>query len=246
MIRKIMTAAMLLFLAACTPAAAVAPSATPPPENTPTIASATAVLVPVTSLLTETVAPSATATKTTSPTPSQSPTAAVDLQQAQVINILNGVGGISLVVKIAHIATPYDMILAGIKYTCHLEAQYPDWLLCWGLSRPPLDEQVNQAFVDQASGKVIFEQKVILSSALLPTALPEGYGFTNCPDRGKNISCETECRLDYDGNPCIVATCTDACGLYRSVHSCPDDMPLPSQLCSAEQWAEAKAKYGIP
>jgi hypothetical protein len=246
MLRKIVAFTIFLLLAACSPAATAAPGAAPQPEDTPTLAATETLLVPVTSLLTETIAPSATATKTSSPTPSQSPTAVVNLQQAQVINILNGVGGISLVVKIANLAAPYDMILAGIKYTCHLEEQYPEWLLCWGLSRPPLDEQVNQAFVDQASGKVIFEQKVILSSALLPTALPEGYGFTNCPDRGKNISCETECRLDYDGNPCIVATCTDACGLYRSVHSCPDDMPLPSPLCSAEQWAEAKAKYGIP
>jgi hypothetical protein len=87
---------------------------------------------------------------------------------------------------------------------------------------------------------------VVLSSLTLPTALPEGYADTNCPDRGKNISCETECRIDPNGSPCIVATCTDACGLYRSVQSCPENMTLPSPICSPEQAAAAKAKYGIP
>jgi hypothetical protein len=169
-----------------------------------------------------------------------------DLERAEIINLLDGVGGISVVVKIPHLSVAYDLILAGARYDCHLEEAYPDWLLCWGLARPPLDAPINQAFLDKETGSVVMERKVVLSSAVLPTALPEGYPQTNCPDRGKNISCETECRIDSDGNPCIVATCTDACGLYRSVHSCPADMKLPAVVCSPDQWKEAKAKYGIP
>lgn len=244
MMRKILWIALLLGITACTNATAALPTNTP--TQVETTAPTATELVTFTPPPTRTNAPSATASKTASPSPSLSPTPAVDLSQAQVINIIDLVGGISVVVKIPNITTPYNMILAGIKFECHLEEQYPDWLLCWGLSRPPFDIEVTQAFLDQETGELLSDRKVVLSSAVLPTAIPEGYGLTNCPDRGKQVSCETECRLDPDGNPCIVATCTDACGLYRSIHSCPNDMALPSPLCNADQWAQMKAKYGLP
>ncbi len=234
----------LFLLAAC----AGAP-ATPAPTVIIAVTGATAIPLPtlpptatLTASPTVTFTPTFTATFTASP----SPTAAAALDQAQVIQINNGIGGYSVVLRIPNLTAPYNLILGGTRYDCQLDAQHPDWLVCWGLARPALDITLTEAFLDPATNQVVFESKVVLSSAVLPTALPEGYGNTNCPDRGKNISCETECRLDYDGNPCIVATCTDACGLYRSVHSCPQDMPLPSIVCNPDQWAEAKKKYGIP
>jgi hypothetical protein len=168
------------------------------------------------------------------------------LDQAEVTQINDGIGGIGLVLKIPFLSSAYNLILGGARYECKLDAQYPDMLFCWGLSRPTLDIELTEAFLDPQTNQVVLQRKVVLSSLLLPTALPEGYAQTNCPDRGKDISCETECRLDYDGNPCIVATCTDACGLYRSVHTCPQDQKLPAIVCNPEQWVEAKAKNGIP
>ncbi|HCE18337.1 MAG TPA: hypothetical protein DEQ80_10800 [Anaerolinea thermolimosa] len=229
------------FLVACAGSAQVA-TALPTASLTPSVEATATWTVTPTERPTSTPSPTASP----SPEPSLSPTPTADFDQAEVINLLNGVGGISVVVKIPHLSVAYNMILGGIRYDCHLEEAYPDWLLCWGLARPPLDMPITQAFLDKQTGKVVMERKVVLSSAVLPTALPEGYAQTNCPDRGKNISCETECRVDADGTPCIVATCTDACGLYRSVHSCPADMKLPAVVCSPEQWKEAKAKYGIP
>jgi len=244
LMRRLFLLLALLVLAACapepTPTQAPTPTASPSPQP----------------LITFTVAPSPTVTETSAPAPtftlaptgtsSPSPTPAAALDQAEVIQINDGVGGIGLVLKIPHLSSPYNLILGGARYECKLDAQYPDWLFCWGLSRPTLDIPLTEAFLDPQTSQVILKREVVLSSAILPTALPEGYANTNCPDRGKNISCETECRLDYDGNPCIVATCTDACGLYRSVHSCPQDMPLPAIVCNPDQWVEAKKKYGIP
>jgi len=230
----------LVLLAAC------APEPAPAPTDVPT-AAPTATLTPMPSATsTATSAPSATFTQAPTDTakPSATPEAALD--QAEVIQINDGVGGIGLVLKIPFLTSPYNLILGGTRYDCKLDAQYPDWLFCWGLKRPTLDIPLTEAFLDPANNQVVLQRQVVLSSLLLPTALPEGYAATNCPDRGKNISCETECRLDYDGNPCIVATCTDACGLYRSVHSCPQDQKLPAIVCNPDQWAAAKAKYGIP
>ena len=234
---------LILLLAACSPAASPAAptlsaSETPRPSKTATAAPSSTLVASATFTMTP--------TRTLTFTPSPSPTPLAALDQAEVIQINDGIGGIGLVVRIPHLSTPYNLILGGIRFNCKLDAEYPDWLFCWGLTRPTLDIPLTQAFIDPLTNQVVLERKVVLSSAVLPTALPEGYGYTDCPDRGKNISCETECRLDWDGIPCIVATCTDACGLYRSVHSCPQDMPLPAIVCSPEQWVEAKAKNGIP
>lgn len=232
----------LLLLSACS-------AAEPAPTTTPTSipATATATLTPAPSQ-TFTPEPSATLTLTFTPslTPPPSPTPQAALDQAEVIRIKDGIGGYSLTLEIPNLSQAYDMILGGVRYSCTYDVTYPTWLFCWGLARPLLDQTLTQAFIDQQTNQVLLERKVVLSSRILPTALPEGYANTNCPDRGKNISCETECRVDGDGVPCIVATCTDACGLYRSVHSCPDDMKLPAVVCSEEQWIAAKAKYGIP
>jgi hypothetical protein len=242
--RRLSILLALFLLAACAPeptplaTATRLPSATVSPMDT-----ATPLPSPT---YTVTAAPTVTSTSTATVTASPSATPQVALDQAEVIRINEGVGGVNLVLAIPNLNTAYNLILGGVRYDCELNDQYPDWLFCWGLSRPTLDIPLTEAFLDQQTNQVVLQQKVVLSSAMLPTALPAGYGDTDCPLRGQNISCETECRLDYDGNPCIVATCTDACGLYRSVHSCPQDMPLPSRNCDPEQWAAAKAKYGIP
>jgi hypothetical protein len=244
--------ALLLTLAACTTSRQEQPAATstalPAPKtgitplNSPTEPPTAAPTL--TSTLYTTITSTFVATDTSVPTASPSPT--VDLTKAQVIDLSNGYGGIRMILKIKGINVPYNMIMAGIKFSCTINEKYPDYLTCFGLSRPPLDQPVTEAFLDPQTGQVVYQTKIILSSSSLPTQIPKGYPNTNCPDRGKNISCETECRIAPDGNPCIVATCTDACGLYFSVQSCPADMKLPSPLCNPDQWAQMKKKYGIP
>ncbi|MFZ3070626.1 MAG: hypothetical protein WA110_05850 [Anaerolineaceae bacterium] len=41
-----------------------------------------------------------------------------------------------------------------------------------------------------------------------------------CPDRGKNVTCETEYR-NYSGSCVVGMTCYDACGFYYAVDTLP-------------------------
>ena len=244
--------ALLLTLAACTasrlshpevtatalPMPQIGETALPTPTEPPTAAPT------LTSTFYATITSTFISTDTSAPTPSLTPT--VDLSKAQVIELTNGFGGIRLIFKIKGLNVPYNVIMAGIKFSCTITDKYPDYLTCYGLSRPPLDQNITEAFLDPQTGQVVYQAKIYLSSASLPTQIPAGYADTNCPNRGKNVSCESECRITPNNGPCMVATCTDDCGLYFSVQSCPSDMQLPSPLCNPDQWKQMKAKYGIP
>ena len=135
--------------------------------------------------------------------------------------------------------------LGGQSYSCVSDPAYPDRLFCQGLARPAYDASLKLVFQDEASGKILYETTTVIPSALMLPPTPAGWGYNTCADRGKNVSCETECRIAPNGNPCIVATCTDACGPYFSVHTCPD-MSLDFRSCSPEQWTALKKLYQIP
>jgi hypothetical protein len=165
--------------------------------------------------------------------------------QAKVIGLTNSVGGIQLTVTIPNLIVAYNMILGGNKYSCTVDARYPGKLFCWGLAQPPFDTELTIAFLDVQSGSVVYQAKTVLARAAFPTPVPAGYSWSNCPDRGKNVSCETECRIDPNGNPCLVSSCFDACGPYFSVDTCPKNLQNWT-ACDASVAAQMKAKYNIP
>lgn len=235
----ILLSALLLLLAACTPAT---PSPTPTlaPTETPQ-PTATATLTPT---LTATATATLTPTATFTPTPTPTPLASFD--QIKPVQLGFGVGGWKLIVSVPNLSQAYDLLLGGQKYTCSYDAQYADRLFCFGLARPPLDTDMSYAFLDQATGKVVYSSRTVFASAAVPTDVPEGFVQTNCDQRGQNVTCEIECRIAPDGNPCLVATCFDACGPYYSVDSCPANVSVWPGLCSEEQTAELKARYNVP
>ena len=102
------------------------------------------------------------------------------------------------------------------------------------------------AFLDPATRSPVYQGSTLVPSALFIKPTQKGYANTNCPERGQNVKCETECRIDPNGNPCIMATCVDKCGAYFSVNGCPDHMSLDYPSCNADQWKYMKARYGIP
>ncbi len=177
--------------------------------------------------------------------PSPSPTAVIAFDQLAVSAVDNRLGGWLVTLNIPGVNRQMKMILGGNSYDCVFDAQYPDRLFCQGLAKPSYDQQITIAFSDAQTGDVLYENQMVIPSALLVPPTPVGWAGTDCPQRGQNVSCETECRIAPDGNPCIVATCTDACGPYFSVHTCPD-MSLDFNSCNPEQWAALKKLYQIP
>ena len=180
------------------------------------------------------------------PTPSPSPTLPAAFDAAKPIELASGVGGWKLSFQVPNLDRAYNVIAAGIQFKCSYDAKYPERLFCFGLSRPPLDQTITLAFLDADTNQVVYQSKTIFVSANLPTPVPEGYSYDNCAERGTNVTCESECRIAPDGNPCVVSTCYDACGPYFSVNTCPDGVTEWKGLCSDEQWLEQKARLNIP
>ncbi len=139
----------------------------------------------------------------------------------------------------------YKLELGGVSYSCTFDAQYPDKLFCQGIGKPALDQSISLKIWDFDTGEVIYQSTVEIPSLLFATAVPAYNTYNSCPQRGQNVSCETECRIAPDGNPCIVASCTDACGAYYSIQTCPN-MDMHFQSCSPSQWEEMKNRYSLP
>lgn len=207
-----------------------APSATPQPTAT-AIATATT---------TATLPPTLTPTLTASPTP------AAGFAAAQVISVYKNAFGISLVIKISNLTLPYTVKLNEKEYRCVIDKQTPDRLFCQGLAIPQLDQEISFQFIDPQSSQVVYDGNTVVSSLFAPSDLPNAYTNTNCPNRGKNVRCEQECRLTSTGSPCVVATCYDACGLYFSVNTCPASMTQPFNYCDISQYPDLKKKYNLP
>ncbi len=229
----------MLVVSACTPPA---PAATPTPVSTDTPQpSATA-----TPTATLTLTPTVTATLTQTPTSTLTPTPAPSFEQAKVIELrYQAVGGYQITMVVPAVNAPYNVILGGINFKCSFDEKYPDRLFCFGLAKPPMDQTITLAFLHPDTGKVMYQGKIVLDSRALPTPVPSGYSQYDCPDRGKNVTCEIECRIAPDGVPCMVATCFDACGPYYSVHTCPEDVSQWN-MCNDELLREMKSRYNIP
>lgn len=237
-------ALLLAVLAGCS-AATPAPTQTPLPTST-TVPSATPVPSATdTPMPSETPTPVDTATLTPTLPPSLTPTLMAAFDQAQVTGMTNKVGGVQLVVTVPNLTVAYDMILGGNKYSCSVDAKYPGKLFCWGLAQPPFDTTLTIAFLDVQSGSVVFQTKTVLARAAFPTPVPVGYAWDNCPERGTKVSCETECRVEPNGDVCVVSSCFDACGPYFSVDTCPKDLTTWG-ACDASVTAKMKAKLNIP
>lgn len=239
-----------LLLAACTSAVAPQPTATTVPSATPALPTATLAPSPsatlaLTASATLALAASATLPPTASPAPSASPTATIGFDALQVSAVDNRPGGWMVTFKLPGANRAMKVVLGGSAYDCSVDAQYPDRLFCQGLSKPAYDQSLDLLINDAQTGERLYAGKLLIPSALLVPPTPAGWASNDCPQRGQNVSCETECRIAPDGNPCIVATCTDACGAYFSVHTCPD-MSLNFASCNAEQWAALKKQYQIP
>lgn len=239
---------LLIFTTgACTPQAALpAPSVIGSLVESPTVGMAASPTSSPTATVQTQPTETLTATPTSLPSPIVTPTPLTNFSLLRVITLESNAFGWMIQFHLPGITQPLLLKLNGKDYRCSLDERYPDRLFCQGLSKPPIDQVLSLVFVKPESGEEVYRGSLIIPLQFVVPPTPVGYLHTACDQRGQNVSCETECRIDPDGNPCIVATCTDACGPYFAVHSCPDDMPLPSPSCTAEQWAMMKKRYQIP
>ena len=137
-------------------------------------------------------------------------------------------------------------MLNSVWYGCTVVAEAPDRLYCNGLKKPPVEKAIPLQFLDPEDDSLVYETSWSIPAAIVPTDIPVGDLTTWCEDRGKDVKCEYECRLDNSGKACMIASCYDACGYYFSVDSCPADLAAPFTPCDGQTLEEMKARYNIP
>lgn len=248
-LRTLLSLVIALLVASCAQAATQIITPTPTLVTLPTASTRleTLVLPNPTASATYTLAPtltltaSLTATQTLLPSITSSPTPAALFDKAQVTSLTTPGSEVKVALRVPGLKTPLNIILDSRKFSCQMDALAPEVLFCTGATRPHVAAQIPLVFVDAQSGAEVYSGTTYIINQAVPTATREGYA--SCPNRGKNVSCEVECRI-YAGDPCLVATCFDDCGLYYSLDNCPSGQN--SGICSEEQYAQMKAKYGIP
>lgn len=208
---------VMVTMAACSPAAAPAATQTvalPAPSET--------------TLPTDTVVPTFTSTVTSSPlptltfTPTITFTATAGVANFQVYSVGQQANGMAIYFKIPGLKEAYKVVIDSNKdYSCFLDERYPERLFCYG-PNIQLDENLPISFYPMGSNEAVYTGTINIPKAIFSTPLPVGAARTWCPQRGEHVTCETENRLNLQGEPCIVSTCFDLCGYYYSINTCPD------------------------
>lgn len=218
---------LVFILSSCSTAVETIAPTLPATATIPAVPSIT-----VTMPTTATNEPTVTALPTLTLTPTVTVTRGPDFSGV----VIKGIGphkmGLMMTLEIPDLNQLYRLKILNQLYTCSAVAQYPNRMYCYG---PLFETGQNQeiAFLQADADVEVFRNTFLVPNLNSPTSMPAGDARTWCPERGQNVTCEVECRIGPNG-PCIVATCFDACGYYYSVHTCPDDMPIPSPMCNPE------------
>ncbi len=238
--RKLIVLLVFSLLAACAPA-----PVTPQSSATP-LATASAPATPSASPL----PPSATFTASPAPTasPTPPPTPLAQFAAFEILSIENmQVGGVRITLRLPGIGVPLTLGLDARVYDCKTDSSAPDRLFCNGLAMPPLDQQVTAMLTDPANGQTAWTAQTVVRANLVTFPVRRTYfARPECSELGKNLGCETECRINTNGLPCIVSTCFDVCGAYFSVHTCDPEMNKPFTMCAPEVTEQMKVIYGVP
>jgi hypothetical protein len=234
-IKKILIGITLILsvaLAACTaatpaPTATIAPTVVPPTETSipPT---ETSLPPTVTQMPTEPPAATNTPAPTITPTITITPTTTVDFTKFK----LTGVDqkphvSMSLIFTIPGLKSPVQVKVGGSAFYCQVDPKYPDKLFCNG---PDLvtDTELPVRFIDADGTSVIYKGTIYIPQDILGPKLPGNIDWDKCPQRGENVTCETENRLWWNP-PCVVSTCYDACGYFYSIDTCTSQNSVPNK-----------------
>ena len=208
---------MSIYLAGCSPQDAPVPTVAPALEPSATVLPTVAATA--TALPTEIPEPTATPLPTETPAPTATPLP--DFENGKITSIEARGENILWMLSLTGVTTPLEALVDGKTYDCSLEPDYPDRLFCFGPAFTGDPQQITAAFYSAGGGGLAIFEGTYFLPVILPTAMPAGDPTTWCPERGQDVFCETEHRIDKFGNACMVASCFDACGYYYSIHTCP-------------------------
>ncbi|MCD4752173.1 MAG: hypothetical protein K8R40_03785 [Anaerolineaceae bacterium] len=169
---------------------------------------------------TATLTPTVTMTWTPSPTPFTG-------FEGSKINSYQSSGELYMYIfSVSGVSQEYYATIEKELYYCEIDINYPDILICTGEYFEFNDEMVDVVFYsDETLDEIVHQQEYYSGSTTPAPVIIYGGPETWCPERGQNVTCETEYR-SYNGEECIVQTCFDACGYYYSYHTCPKGVPL--------------------
>ncbi len=216
---------MMGFFSACTaavePTATAAPTQPPPVSETPrlieTLSPSNTPSPQPTATFTPSPSMTHTATVTSTPTPSF---AGFSVTYAQYTNY-----GMLIGFKIPGIKENYRLTVNKIEYKCQINDKAQDSLYCYGPQFNQNEIVTLDFFPLEGEGKPLYEVSYKVSLLVPPTVDPRilmTQAPGTCPQRGVDVTCETEYRNNGNGGYCIVATCNDACGYYYSMDTCPE------------------------
>jgi hypothetical protein len=203
-------------------ATAVPPTETPvPPSATPLLPTATQVPTkPPTA--TATPLPTLTATITNTSTPT------VDFTKFKLTAVTQKPQtAMSLIFTIPGLKTAVQVKVGGSSFYCQVDARYSDKLFCNG---PDLliDTELPVRFIDTDGTTVLYKGVIYIPQSILGQKLPDNIDWGLCPQRGTNVTCETENRVWWNP-PCVVSTCYDACGYFYSIDTCTSQNSVPNK-----------------
>ena len=120
-------------------------------------------------------------------------------------------GSFLLVLKVPEVQKNYNIKVDNYDYIGYYEPAYPDRLFARGYNRPTFLKDIKLVIYDIETKAQLYSSTILI--AIRPTLLPVIWNSSNnCEERGKNVSCDYECRVyPEDGNPCLAASCYDNC-----------------------------------
>ena len=185
---------------------------------------------PVEPSLTFTATPEPTNTATLTPTVTMtwtpSPTPFTGFEESKINSHQYSGEMYMYIFSVPRVSQGYYATIENKLYECEIDLNYPDVLICTGEYFEFNDEMVDVIFYSgETMDEIVYQQEFYSGPTTPAPAIIYGDPKTWCPERGQNVTCETEYR-SYNGEECIVQTCFDACGYYYSFHTCPKGVPL--------------------
>lgn len=191
----------------------------------PTLTATVQITKTIRSTSTRTIIETSTVTKSkaaTLPPPatiSTTPTQPIGFDQARIFGTENRGSYFLVIFEIPSIDQVLGVSINGQDYDCKIPEDIQHELFCSGPKLRPNEYALVRFFQEEKPWITPLFEKEMYVAEPYKTPLPAGDPSTWCPQRGENITCETEHRVE-DGEECWVSTCFDACGYYYSYHTC--------------------------